>query len=138
MFTTDFRARTNGNYDGGIESGCAPAANPSPPSLFQNPCTDLNSSGWVTFNFTTNGVAWDPTTSDISIRARDLLTNNGQLPNGVTECTTDISPGGHPATCIPFTTTTPEPVTMTLLASGLAGMGGAGFWRRRRNRNQLS
>lgn len=32
------------------------------------------------------------------------------------------------------TTTTPEPVTMALLASGLAGMGGASLLRRRRQR----
>jgi MYXO-CTERM domain-containing protein len=137
MFSTDFRARTAGTYDGGIESGCDPNANPSSVSLFRNACTELNSSGWVTFNFTTNGVAWDPTTSDISIRARDLLTDNAQLPNGVTECSTGITPGGRQPTCLPVTVS-PEPVTMTLLASGLAGMGGAGFWRRRRNRNQLS
>ena len=33
--------------------------------------------------------------------------------------------------CTPITQT-PEPVTMTLLASGLAGMGGANFFRRRK------
>jgi hypothetical protein len=32
---------------------------------------------------------------------------------------------------------TPEPTTMILLASGLAGLGGAGFLRRRRRRNRL-
>ena len=30
-------------------------------------------------------------------------------------------------------TAVPEPVTMTLLATGLAGMGGAGAFRRRKN-----
>jgi hypothetical protein len=34
--------------------------------------------------------------------------------------------------CTPPITSTPEPVTMTLLAGGLAGMGGANFLRRRR------
>lgn len=38
-----------------------------------------------------------------------------------------------PDTSIP-TTVTPEPVSMTLLATGLAGMGGAQLARRRRNR----
>jgi hypothetical protein len=85
----------------------------------------------VTFNFTTNGTAWDPSLSAISIRAKDLTQSTGNT----TECWTDTSPGGRPATCV---TISPEPVTMTLLATGLAGMGGAGFFRRRRNQQQIS
>lgn len=45
--------------------------------------------------------------------------------------------GPYDPTCLPPTTTTPEPVTMTLLATGLAGMGGAGVFRRRR-KQQIS
>jgi hypothetical protein len=33
---------------------------------------------------------------------------------------------------------TPEPVTMTLLATGLAGRSGAGFLRRRRKTTDIS
>lgn len=45
-------------------------------------------------------------------------------PGGTTPDPTELMP----------TTTTPEPVTMALLASGLAGMGGASLLRRRRQR----
>ena len=37
----------------------------------------------------------------------------------------------------PETTVTPEPISMTLLATGLAGMGGASFMRRRRKNTEV-
>jgi MYXO-CTERM domain-containing protein len=131
-FAVDYRTTTS-RTDGGIASGCAqPGDLPgTPPNLYMNPCTSntSNLNDWVTFNFKISGGAWDPTTSDISFRVYDGITDKAS------ECWTGTTPSGQPSTCV---TVTPEPVTMTLLATGLAGMGGAGFIRRRRNKNQLS
>ena len=131
-FSVDYRAVTS-RANGGIASGCATSGElpGTPPNLYMNPCSsDLSNPGdWVTFNFNITGGAWDPTQSDIVFRMYDGITNE------TSECWTTPTPGGRPTNCV---TVTPEPVTMTLLATGLAGMGGAGFIRRRRNKNQLS
>jgi hypothetical protein len=131
-FAVDYRAVTS-RANGGIASGCATSAElpGTPPNLYMNPCSsDLsNPNDWVTFTFKISGGAWDPTQSDIVFRVYDGIANQAS------ECYTADAPSGRPANCV---TVTPEPVTMTLLATGLAGMGGAGFIRRRRNKNQLS
>jgi hypothetical protein len=134
VFAVDYSTATS-RLNGGIASGCATAGQlpGTPPNLYQNPCNSNfgNASNWVTFNFQIQGGSWDPSTSDISIRAYDGIRNQG------TECWTGISPYGQAATCTDVTVT-PEPVTMTLLATGLAGLGGAGIVRRRRNKNDVA
>jgi len=57
---------------------------------------------------------------------------NGCSTKLVVDETGTANAGPYSVECTPPITTTPEPVTMTLLATGLAGMGGAGFLKRRK------
>lgn len=128
-FSVDWRAISPGaGGANGIASGCAaPGGVPSTLNVYENPCSGnlSNTNDWVTFSFKISG-SWDPTTSDVVIRGIDPITRRS------TECWTGTDSAGNPASC---TTVTPEPVTMSLLATGLAGMGGAGFLRRRKQKS---
>lgn len=131
-FGVDYQVTNGNNAIDGIASGCAAPGTLPGTELYQNPCADPatdSGSGWVTFDFQISGGSWDPNSSDIVFRGQDGVTGRR------TECWTNTSPDQLPANCLPTASAVPEPVTMTLLATGLASMGGAGFIRRRRNKD---
>jgi len=102
--------------DGGIQ-GCSAPWGGSPASYFQT-CNG----GWVELTFTTSN-QWSANNAEIAV-----LTNHFAVDNSGFECDSDDIPSPRPQ-CI---VATPEPVTMILLGSGLASMGGFGLVRRRK------
>lgn len=82
--------------------------------------------GWVALTFTTSN-AWSANNAELAFLVTDFA-NVGPIV-GV-ECDTDTLNNPRP-NCFDATVT-PEPVTMILLGSGLASMGGMGLVRRRK------
>jgi hypothetical protein len=85
-----------------------------------------------TFSFELTGLAsnYDLNTGGFALHGQGGF--NGCSTKLIVDGAGTQNQGPYDPNCLPPTTTTPEPVTMTLLATGLAGMGGAGFIRRRR------
>ena len=143
-----FPVGISGNVGSGVNNSIANGCATSLPTgknlqLFENQgCGEPSNGGWVTYHFRVRG-SWDPTKSDIVLRGVQVQRGKrGKLSKVATECWTGNTPNGARANCVNITpgpgTVTPEPVTMTLLATGLAGVGGVGFFRRRKKGNQPS
>jgi len=110
-----------GSIVGGIV-GCDPTSVGMPSSYFQT-C----GGGWVAFTFTTAN-AWSANSSEVAwLSQRYAVNGSGQ------ECGS-VQGGGR----MECPMVTPEPVTMLLLGSGLAGVGGVGVIRRRRGKDVTS
>lgn len=111
----------SGTKNGGI-AGCGAPQGGMPASWYRT-CNG----GWVDFTFSTTN-AWSANNAEVAW----LTTNMAASPNTGLECgTNDGGPNDGRNYCA-SADVTPEPISMLLLGSGLAGLGGFGFVRRRK------
>ena len=96
-----------------------------------NPNEALGNDGnTYTFTFTFSGDV-DPATLALAFRSQSGPTDCAGSAKLYVDTDGSVN-SGYSELCGPPTTTVPEPITMTLMATGLASMGGVGAIRRRK------
>ena len=117
----DWSQGTNGLSGAGIQNAVIGGDADNP-----RPTHGLHDGETVTFTFTFTG---NPDLTDLQLAIHD----QGGSPGGRCDSSTKlVVTGGVANDPICGSTTVPEPMTMSLLATGLAGMGGLGAFKRRR------
>ncbi len=122
----------------GIGGGVASEFHSGTPVQEQTDFSSGFGSGFVQFNFQT-GSCTGSGTNQVCVWGIDFDPNVTRLglhvqggPNGQSTGYSCAPTGVQDALCLP-PTVIPEPMTLTLMATGLVGLAGAGFMRRRRN-----
>jgi hypothetical protein len=117
----EFTAGTSNDKNGAI-LGCDPSNANSVSTYFQT-CDSTGNTGWVVFSFTTTN-SWNASEAQIAFKMQSIGSGDLSL-----ECRSGDG------SCATTTTIVPEPMSMVLMGSGLAGL--AAVRRRRRRESGL-